>query len=84
MKLTTHLHLFLRLRMVDLCLRFSIRLLGIVLNYLSTGTSLPFTLPYWEIITTHKILVGNLLQNLNSNSPLYEYIVLRNKQNYGL
>jgi hypothetical protein len=41
-KLTTHLHIVLKSRMVELNLHFPIRLHGVVLNYLSTGTTLPF------------------------------------------
>jgi hypothetical protein len=40
-KLTTHLHLVLRARMVELCLHSPIRLHDMVLNKLSTRTTLP-------------------------------------------
>jgi hypothetical protein len=41
-KLTTHLHLVPRSRMVELYLHFLIRLHGVVLNWLSTVTTLPY------------------------------------------
>jgi hypothetical protein len=41
-KVATHLHLVLRSRMVELYLHSPICLHGIVLNYLSRGTFLPF------------------------------------------
>jgi hypothetical protein len=40
-KLTTHLHQKQRSRMVEMYLHSSIRLHGVVVNYLSTGTTLP-------------------------------------------
>jgi hypothetical protein len=42
-KLTTYLCLVPRSRMVELYIHFPIRLHGVVLNYLSTGTTLIFT-----------------------------------------
>jgi hypothetical protein len=41
-KLTTHLHLVLRLRMVELYLHSAISLHGLVLNELGPGITLPF------------------------------------------
>jgi hypothetical protein len=57
-KLLNHLHLVLRLRMVDLYLHSSIRLHGAVLNYVSTGKSvLPI---YYDGVSR----VGTPLQGL--------------------
>jgi hypothetical protein len=46
-KLYTHLQLVLRSRNMDLYIHFPLRLHGVALNWLSTGTTLPYlTLPY--------------------------------------
>jgi hypothetical protein len=44
LNLTTHLHLVLRLRMVELYLHSPVCLHGVVLTCLNTGTTLPFTM----------------------------------------
>jgi hypothetical protein len=46
MKLTTHLHLVPRIRMVELYLHSPIYLHGVVLNYLSQEINVPFALPH--------------------------------------
>jgi hypothetical protein len=52
MKLTTHLQLVLRSRNVDLYIHSPVRLHVVLLNYLSTGTTLPFLII--ENYTGHK------------------------------
>jgi hypothetical protein len=62
-EVTTHLHLVLRSRMVELYLHSPIRIHGVVLNSLSTETTLPFTswtihLVYMDIQTDLPVKYG--------------------------
>jgi hypothetical protein len=58
-KLTTHLHLVPRSRMVELYMHSPIRLHGAVLNQWSTGTTLPFSYSTFSCIKVYHI---NLIQ----------------------
>jgi hypothetical protein len=72
-KVTTHLHLVSKWRMVALYLYSYMHLHGVVLNYLSTGTTLPFL-----VRSCNRRLYGIWIFIAGSNKPrISNYISLR-------